>query len=147
MSQFFFTSFNSFDHKLIIVFLLILNSCSGYRVVNTQNPFSEYGISSISIPTFVSYAAVPGLSAPMSKEVFLMLSKYSGLDITVNKTAKTDAVVLGVITTARSRENAISSEAQAFTGNSIGDRQKFYVSSKSKLDIVVRLVLIKNPNF
>ncbi len=77
--------------------MLALASCAGYRFQEKNNPFAQYGVKSISVPMFYNHSLFPNISAPMTKEVYQMLSSFSGLKLSSGH-EEADAVLVGIIT-------------------------------------------------
>lgn len=131
--------------------LFTLTSCAGYRVKRPGNPFSENGIKTISIPMFVNHSVIPNVSSPMTKEISLMLSGYPKLRVFPGENRKADAILLGIITSAKHRKDVIKTKSRVLIQgdlleDSIGNRNQFYVPTASEITLDVQLVLIKNPS-
>lgn len=136
---------------MLLTFLLIATavSCTGYRVRNKSNPFEEDHIKTLAVPIFVNKSIYPGIAPVFTRELTKMLSTYSGLRIQTSVDAKTDAVLLGIVSSpARYREAYSVATTRLTTGalkESIGQRPEFNLPTASQYRISVRLALIKNP--
>jgi hypothetical protein len=126
----------------VYLFIYFLTACSGYRVVDHNNPFRRFGIKKISIPTFVSYASIPGVSAPFTAEIFRTLASYSSLKSVSGVDTNSDAVLLGIIDSKKINETVKTTDDTIITQ---GNRRKFYVPSSTTVYLQLNLVLIKNP--
>lgn len=125
-------------------------SCAGYRFQEKSNPFGQYGVKSISVPMFYNQSNFVNFSAPMTKEVYQMLSGFSGLKL-YSGHEKADAVLVGIIDspdnvrTSHRAKNLRS--AKNAVGELIGDgRDDFYIPSTTELVASLRIILIKNPS-
>ncbi len=139
-------------YHLILIFCLCGSwSCSGYRFKKKSNPFSSYGIRSVSIPMFLNRTSLPNVSGPLTKEIVLVLSRFPQLKIEVGD-GKTDAVLLGIINSDKNFRGTLSTEGRIFSNNdesiknSLEGRGSFYIPQKSKIELSLNLILIKNPN-
>lgn len=130
--------------------LLLFSSCGGYHFVGVRNPFAQYGVNSIAVPMFVNQSVIGGAAAPMTREIRLLLQKYSGLKVVSGESQKTDAVLVGVITSADSRYQVFEKRTTKFTeselAESLGERSQFYVPTNISYKLGLRLVLIKRPS-
>ena len=137
--------------KLYLFSLIILfTSCAGYRYQEKNNPFAQYGIESISIPMFYNKSNNSNISALMTKEIHLMLTKFKGLKV-YSGNKKADAVLIGIVDSrdkiAQTRRGgnlrSVENAAGELLGNNRGD---FYIPSRTDVSAKVRIVLIKNPS-
>lgn len=130
--------------------LIFLTGCAGYRVKTMENPFHQYGIKSISVPMFVNQSVFPQVSSLFTKEIKLALEGHHGLEVVSgDRFDKTDAVLIGVVTSSQYLKEAKTSPSHSFTvdvlQDSIGKRQPFYLPQETNIHLDLRLILIKKP--
>lgn len=77
--------------------LCFLLGCSGYRFTQQDNPLSQYGIESLSVPMFYNYSNQPHVSGDFTRETYRLLTSFSGLRLVSGYSAATDAVLIGII--------------------------------------------------
>ncbi len=128
--------------RILLLSQIVLTGCSGYGVVDHKNPFERFGIKTLCVPTFVSSASISGVSGPVASEIVKVLTNYSDLDTISGESKHADAVLLGVISSEKISDTVKTVED---TIVSIGDRNKFYVPSKSRISFKLNLIMIKNP--
>ncbi len=133
-----------------LVTLLILSSCSGYRIKNTGNPFESYKIRTLTVPMFVNHSTVAKASVPFTKEFVRLLSRYPNLKVYSGEdTAGMDAILIGIVTSKKYLHQTFVTKNEKFTEgklkNSIGDRREFFVPTATGYEVSLRVVLIKNP--
>jgi hypothetical protein len=134
-----------------IMIMLFLFGCSGYRFTQQNNPLSQYGIQSLSVPMFYNYSNMPEVTGHFTRETYKLLAGYSGLKLSTGYSENTDAVLIGII---RSREKTSNSQrpmslrvAKNQAPRAVGaERGKFYVPGSTDLGIVLQLIIIKKPN-
>ncbi|MBF0206154.1 MAG: hypothetical protein HQK53_04630 [Oligoflexia bacterium] len=127
---------------IFIVFAAV--GCSGYRFRTIDNPFGQYGIKSITIPMFQNRSSIPNVSGYFTRELINSLLRYPGLKVYSGEWHKTDAVLLGIITSAPYVRQAMGSGAGREI--QVGNRKKFYVSGGAGISLTVTLTLIKDPS-
>ncbi len=137
--------------RLIILFILVfLNSCAGYHFNSNNNPLISYDIKSIAVPMFINRSVFSQVTAPMTKEVVLVLNDYPGLRVYSGNSDEADAVLIGIIESADHTKEVIKTTQSLFTDEtlktSIGNRPGFYYPIQSKFDFKVRFILIKRPS-
>lgn len=133
-----------------IVVLLLITACSGYRFNQQDNPLAQYGVKSLSVPMFYNYSNLPEVSGHFTKEIYRLLTSYSGLKLKSGYHQDTDAVLIGII---NSPEKMIETEApanlrvaQSRASDAIGDkREKFYIPGTSEVKLSLQIILIKKP--
>lgn len=135
---------------LTVCVISLLSSCAGYRFQEKNNPFAQYGVKSISVPMFYNQSLFPNISSPMTKEVYQMLSGFSGLRL-YSGHEKADAVLIGIITSPEKTKEARLARnlrsAKNASSSAIGDeRDDFYIPSTTDLRASLRIILIKNPS-
>jgi hypothetical protein len=139
--------------KKLFVFLMssiILNSCAGYKVEDHQNPLINYEISSISVPVFINNSILPNASAPLTKEIVLMFSEFTGLKIIPGESRKADAILVGIVESDQYTRGVYETNSTKVTSGeletAIGNRNQFNLPSSTKIGFSLRLILIKDPN-
>jgi len=132
------------------MFLCLLVGCSGYRFTQADNPLSQYGIRSLSVPMFYNYSSLSETSADFTRETYKVLNNFTGLKIVSGYSEATDAVLIGVI---RSPEQISETatplsprNAKSRAGQSIGsERENFYVPGTNTLSMGLQVIVIKKP--
>lgn len=127
----------------------LLSGCAGYHFNTSNNPLIGYDIKTISVPMFINLSVLPQIAAPMTREITLALSDYSGLKV-VNNEAQADAVLIGIIESKDHYTEVVRTSQSLFTdkdvAKSIGSRPGFYFPIQSTYDFSLRLILIKRPS-
>ena len=135
--------------QYLILLCLLVASCSGYRVKKDANPFSPYGINSLAVPLFVNYSNFSQVSAPMTRELIATLAEYNELRLYTSLRPNIDAVLIGILESEQTRRESLKVEDRRFVDETlISDlkRNPFYLPSRQRIHLKLRLVLIKNPN-
>lgn len=134
----------------LFIILIILSSCSGYRIKGRQNPFERLGIHTISVPTFINKSLFPHISGLMTSKVVNLLGQFPQLKVYPGESQKANAILLGIITDGGKMNTTFSVPSKQITAGaikqSIGTRRDFYYPYTLYYKIFVQLVLIKNPN-
>ncbi|MFT6631434.1 MAG: hypothetical protein ACJAS4_001383 [Bacteriovoracaceae bacterium] len=136
--------------KISLFLILFLSSCAGYRFQKKSNPFSQYGIRSISVPMFYNHSNHSDVSGVFTKEIFNTLTEFKDLKITSGN-SNSDAVLIGIVSTPQRLKDSIKSVGSKSVINThgkniIGDqRDDFFVTSVNRLDIYLRVIVIKHP--
>lgn len=136
--------------KNFIIFLLFsLSSCADYRYQKLDNPFSQYGIKSISVPMFYNQSNFQNISPAFTKEIYKMLSGFKGLKIQGGNN-NTDATLVGIIDSQDfrrdSREATGPRSVKNIANSKIGAaRGDFYIPSSNTLRAELRIIVIKKP--
>jgi len=132
---------------MILCSLFFLGSCSGYHFRQVQNPFSHFGITSLSIPMFVNKSAIPNISNAFTKELFLLLSHYSGLEVHSGLKKDKDAVLIGVISSSPKASDVFNQSGRTFLSKeTFPGRSPFYAVSNTSYSLNLRIVIIKKPD-
>lgn len=133
---------------LLLVALVSLSSCSGYRLLDKSNPFAEYDIKSICLPNFYNYSNLSGIGPVFQREIYQELVRYKGLKIKGCE-AKVDGVLLGVISSDRFLNQTIKTTTEGnpkFLGDPrIQSRKDFNIATVSEVGLYVDFILIKHP--
>jgi hypothetical protein len=135
--------------RLIPILLLLTASCAGYRFQKRDNPFSQYSISSLSVPMFYNHSNFSNISGAFTSEVYQMLAGFKGLKVASGKES-TDATLIGIITSRASlKESRLSTGARTAKGI-IGEefapnRNDFVVPTNNIVQVNLRIVVMKHP--
>jgi hypothetical protein len=134
---------------LILMLLVIVSSCAGYRYHEKGNPFAQYGIKSMRIPAFYNHSNISNTSYVFTREIYSLLSQFKGLRIQGGK-GPADATLIGIIESADSLNQTVTNQglrvAKSVADKSIGnDRGDFYVPAASNIQLSLRVIVIKNP--
>lgn len=135
-------------HFLLV--LLLLTGCSGYRFTQQENPLSQYGIQSLSVPMFYNYSSLPDLSADFTRETYSLLTGFSGLRLKSGYHPESDAVMIGIIKSpdklAETLRRGSSRVAKEATPNSLGEeRRNFSVPGTTLMQLSIQVIVIKKP--
>lgn len=136
--------------RWIILFLFVISGCAGYRYTQQDNPLSQYGISSLSVPMFFNYSNQPELSGNFTRETFRLLTSFKGLKLYSGYDSDSDAVLIGIIKSPDKvyltlRPNNLR-VAQSRAGNAIGNkRQNFYIPGTTEISLSLQIIVIKKP--
>ena len=132
---------------IILCSLFFLGSCAGYHFRQVKNPFSHFGIKSLSIPMFINKSAIPNISNAFTKEIFLLLSHYSGLEVYSGLEKDKDAVLIGIISSGPKTSDVFSQSGRAFISkDALPGRSPFYTVSDTSYKLNLRIVVIKKPD-
>lgn len=135
-------------HKLLI--FLVLFGCSGYRFSQQENPLSQYGIQSLSVPMFYNYSNLPEVQGDFTRETYRLLTGFSGLKLINGYKNESDAVLIGILKTPEKISETIRATnlrvAQDKAPNSLGTkREKFYIPGTSDVNLYLHIIVIKKP--
>ena len=135
---------------LKILLLVVLSACSGYRFSQQENPLSQYGIRTLSVPMFYNYSNIPEIQSDFTKETYRLLTGFSGLKLKSGYHSDSDAVLIGIIKTPEKVTETIRASnlrlAQDKARNAIGKtRQNFYIPGTSDIRLYVQIIVIKKP--
>lgn len=130
---------------------LVITSCAGYKAVERGNPLSQYGVKSVSIPMFYNKSSLAGAASSFTSSFITLMSSYPGLKVDTGFSKNNDAVLIGVVesqktytgTVVNAQQRTVSSVAPNSLGNK---RNDFYVPATSRVELRVRLMLLKKPN-
>jgi hypothetical protein len=135
----------------ILLLLLIISSCAGYSFKEKNNPFNQFGIESISVPMFYNHTNFPGLSGAFTKKIFHTLSDFKELMI-YSGLKSTDAVLIGIIESPDKKRETVITDGRNKVQNTYGEdvigqnRSDFLLPTKNKLNLRLRLIVIKHPS-
>jgi hypothetical protein len=135
---------------LKFVFLLVLFGCSGYRFSQQENPLSQYGIQSLSIPMFYNYSNLSEIQGDFTRETYRLLTGFSGLKLYNGYKTEADAVLIGILKTPDKMSETIRATnlrlAQDKAKTAIGSkRQKFYIPGTADIQLFLQVIVIKKP--
>lgn len=134
----------------IIIFLVVLTGCSGYRFKYKQNPFSLYGIDSIAVPMFVNQSTIAQVSGPLTREIVLLLNRYPALKVTAGSKQNVDAVLIGIIKSPNKKAQTVRATkfdlSSRVAETSTQPRSDFFIPTESEIDLSLNLILIKSPS-
>ncbi len=135
----------------VFLILFFLASCASYRFSPQDNPLAHFEIKSLSVPMFYNYSNLGNTSAEFTREVYRLLTRFSGLKVVSGYSEKTDAVLFGIIKSdeklAQTQASRSLRVAQETAPNSLGNsRQSFYIPGTSELNLVLHVVVIKKPS-
>lgn len=135
--------------KFILILFLFISSCADYRYQKLDNPFSQYGIKSLSIPMFYNQSNFENMGPAFTKEIYKMLSGFKGLKIQGGN-HNTDATLIGIIDSKDfrrdSRESSGPRSVKNIANSKIGSsRGDFYIPSTNTLMAELRIIVIKRP--
>lgn len=130
--------------------LLILFGCSGYRFSQQENPLSQYGIQSLSVPMFYNYSNLSEIHGDFTRETYRLLTGFSGLRLINGYRPEADAVLIGILKTpdkiAETQRASNLRLAQDKAGNAIGNkRENFYIPGTSDVNLYLQVIVIKKP--
>jgi hypothetical protein len=133
-----------------LLFLLILTSCSGYRFSQQENPLSQYGIQSLSVPMFYNYSNLSEVHTDFTRETYRLLTGFSGLKLINGYSKDADALLIGIIKSPEKLSETIRASnlrlAKNKAGNAIGGaRQDFYIPGTSDVTLYLQVIVIKKP--
>jgi hypothetical protein len=130
--------------------LFLLTGCSGYRFTQQENPLSQYGIQSLSVPMFYNYSSLPDVSADFTRETYSLLMGFSGLRIKSGYHPESEALMIGIIKSPEKLADTLrrgsTRVANVATPNAIGDkRRKFSVPGTTVMTLSLQVIVIKKP--
>jgi hypothetical protein len=134
-----------------LFFALLLTACSDYKLTNRENPFRQFGVITISVPTFYNHSNLPMVSMKFTKEIVTYLREFPGLKVVNQVDSQADAVLIGIISSAEKRSHTIRPEDYRVTNDVAPTsvdrtiRGEFYVPAITSVNLSVRFLLIKNP--
>lgn len=123
-------------------------SCSGYKFLNKNNPFAQYGIKSICLPNFYNYSNLVGVAPYFEREIHIELARYQGLTIKACS-EKVDGVLLGVVRSSGFIADTVRSETEGnvrfLEDAALNNRKDFNIATVSNVSLKVEFILIKHP--
>jgi hypothetical protein len=133
--------------KTLLIIIFVTSSCAGYRLQDTENPFKQYNIKSISIPMFYNQSTISGATPLFTKEIYRMISGFDNLKI---KSTGADATLIGILMSDETIIETIAPGAPRSVENivdsSIAERRgEFYIPSTSTVTLSLKIIVIKQP--
>lgn len=132
-----------------LIALLFILSCQGYQLQTKKNPFQRYSVASVSVENFYNHSNLNNVVPSFTKEMVFMLSSFS--DLRVNNNFKTsDAVLVGVISSAQSRRDSRVRSDDILSSSTIEERVdaskriEYYIPTKTRLNLNLKVMLIQN---
>lgn len=136
-------------YPIFAIFIILISSCSGYKVKNRTNPWKQYNISHVTIPLFINETLFPGMNTAITANIIEELGHFTGLKVSSGESNKADALLLGVITGNNHLREALPTIEKKYLGEdyseSLGTRRGIYTPRRQTYQVTVRLILIKNP--
>ncbi len=133
----------------MIILSLFLTSCAGYHIESEGNPLRAYGIKSLSFPMFINDSSVSRASLHLTREFYRIFSNYPDLKVKSGENVKTDAIVVGIISSRKKRNAVFQNGSYIYTegtfDTSIGNRRHFYVPQVINYQVFLDLYIIKDP--
>ncbi len=135
----------------LILLCFVISACGGYRFQQQDNPLSQYGIQSISIPTFYNYSTLPHVGAEFSREVYAMMAGFPSLKVKSGFNNSTDAVMIGIVKSPEKLRETLRAEnlrvAQTQAPKAIGSvRKEFYIPGSTNVQLYLQIIVIKHPS-
>jgi hypothetical protein len=136
---------------LKFIILLVLAGCSGYRFSQHENPLSQFGIQTLSVPMFYNYSNFSEIHTDFTRETYRLLTGFSGLKLSSGYSKEADAVLIGIIKSPEKVTDSVRASnlrlAQDKAGRAIGNRrQNFYVPGTSDVSLFLHVIVIKRPS-
>lgn len=133
----------------LLLSLLLVASCADYRYQKQDNPFSQYGIKTLSIPMFYNQSNFNNISPVFTKEIYKILSGFKGLELRSGK-KNADATLIGIVGSASSlkdsRSGANPRAAKSILGeNFANNRNDFAIPSTNNLAVSLKIIVMKHP--
>ncbi|WPU66141.1 hypothetical protein [Peredibacter starrii] len=134
-----------------LIILLMLAGCSGYRFSQQENPLSQYGIQSLSVPMFYNYSNISEASGEFTRETYRLLTGFSGLKLYNGYKSSSDAILIGIIKSPEKMYDSLRPNnlrvAQDKAPNSIGTtRENFYIPGTTDVQLYLQVIVIKKPS-
>jgi len=132
------------------IFLFLFIGCSGYRFTQQDNPLAQYGIDSLSVPMFYNYSNQSEVSASFTKEVYRLLTQYTGLKLKSGYSTSTDAVMIGIVKSPEQVYETLSPDnlrvANDRAARAIGNRRgSFYIPGTTNVSLFLHVIVLKKP--
>jgi hypothetical protein len=135
---------------LRLLLLFVISGCSGYRFSQQENPLSQYGIQSLSVPMFYNYSNLSEIHADFTRETYRLLTGFSGLKLVNGYSNNTDAVLIGILKSPEKLMETLQPAnprvAQEKAGAAIGNRrQNFPIPGTTNVQVYLHVIVIKKP--
>jgi hypothetical protein len=130
--------------------LWLLAGCSGYRFTQQENPLSQYGIQSLSVPMFYNYSNLGDVSGDFTRETYRLLTGFSGLKLVSGYSSSADAVMIGIVKSAEKLNESLvpynPRVAKSQAAEAIGKkREDFYIPGTTNVRLGLQVIIIKKP--
>jgi hypothetical protein len=127
-----------------------MTGCSGYRYTQQDNPLSQYGIQTLSVPMFFNFSNQADVSSNFTRETYRLLTSFKGLKLKSGYHPESDAVLICVLKSPEKVSLTLRPYnlrvAQTRAGTAIGDkRQRFYIPGTTEISMFLQVIVIKKP--
>lgn len=133
--------------KFLILF--VITGCSGYRFSQQENPLSQYGIQSLSVPMFYNYSNLSEVHTDFTRETYRLLTGFSGLKLVNGYNKNSDAVLIGILKSPEKIAETIRASnlrvAQEKAKTAVAGRENFYIPGTSDVSVYLHVIVIKKP--
>lgn len=133
--------------KFLILF--VIAGCSGYRFSQQENPLSQYGIQSLSVPMFYNYSNLSEVHTDFTRETYRLLTGFSGLKLVNGYNKNSDAVLIGILKSPEKIAETVRASnlrvAQEKAKVAVGGRENFYIPGTSDVSVFLHVIVIKKP--
>lgn len=133
--------------KFLILF--VITGCSGYRFSQQENPLSQYGIQSLSVPMFYNYSNLSEIHTDFTRETYRLLTGFSGLKLNNGYNKNSDAVLIGILKSPEKVAETVRPTnlrvAQEKAKNAVAGRENFYIPGTSDVSVYLHVIVIKKP--
>jgi hypothetical protein len=133
--------------KFLILF--VITGCSGYRFSQQENPLSQYGIQSLSVPMFYNYSNLSEVHTDFTRETYRLLTGFSGLRLVNGYNKNSDAVLIGILKSPEKLAETVRASnlrvAQEKANNAVAGRENFYIPGTSDVSVYLHVIVIKKP--
>ncbi|MGI4991723.1 hypothetical protein ACRXCV_03800 [Halobacteriovorax sp. GFR7] len=137
---------------LILISVLLLSSCAGYRFSDSSNPFEAQGVHSVTVFVVKNHTGITGLSQIYTDQIVETLSSFSNLRVRTGKNYRSDAILLAEITSKKIAGKEVREQGDTLMSDDQknqlgGNRNAFYLSTEGAYDFEVEVSVFKKPNF
>jgi hypothetical protein len=133
--------------KFLILF--VITGCSGYRFSQQENPLSQYGIQSLSVPMFYNYSNLSEVHTDFTRETYRLLTGFSSLKLNNGYNKNSDAVLIGILKSPEKLAETIRASnlrvAEEKAKNAVAGRENFYIPGTSDVSVYLHVIVIKKP--
>jgi hypothetical protein len=137
---------NAMKIKLIIM-LLSITSCSGYKLDKKDNPFYKYGIESVSVPMFYNYSNLAGLSSIFTRKFVELLSGFKNLEVYQSVRKDADSFFIGEISSPQLvRETLLRGDEQRAKSKVpvlSKERLNYNIPTETIFNLSLKIILLK----
>lgn len=133
--------------KFLILF--VITGCSGYRFSQQENPLSQYGIQSLSVPMFYNYSNLSEVHTDFTRETYRLLTGFSGLKLNNGYDKNSDAVLIGILKSPEKLAETVRASnlrvAEEKAKTAVAGRENFYIPGTSDVSVYLHVIVIKKP--